>query len=205
VVLAGIRSCIKFPIKLQLALKIVNSKIWGNFSVVTKEGVMNVAKKKMRGVPMLGERINRFMATANLNASELSARSGISTSYLSRILNGEVANPTIDFVTRIAAALGVTETKLVRDANVKGFTPAVAGAPGSGVGLIAMINSSRTGQPETASQQRDQIIKLLVAQILVEGQLTLTPEKRMLAERLISEIACSVCEVVAKELDQQRK
>src|SRR5512145_2104152 len=98
---------------------------------------MSVAKKKMRGVPQLGKRIKRFMAAVNLDASELSARTGISTSYLSRIVNGEVVNPTIDFVKRIATALGVTETQLVRD-------PAVSGAQGSGVGLGAMLSRSRT-------------------------------------------------------------
>ena len=55
------------------------------------------------------------MEAADLDASELSARTGISTSYMSRILNGEIVNPTIDFVKRIAAALGVTETELVRE------------------------------------------------------------------------------------------
>jgi transcriptional regulator with XRE-family HTH domain len=84
---------------------------------------MRVAKKKMRGVPQLGERIKRFMEAANLDASELSARTGISTSYLSRILNGEVANPTIDFVKRIADGLGVTETELVRDEDMQEIGP----------------------------------------------------------------------------------
>jgi transcriptional regulator with XRE-family HTH domain len=50
---------------------------------------------------------------------------------------------------------------------------AVAGAFGAGVGLGAILPRSKTGQQETdkASQQRDQTIKLLVAQIVAEGQL----------------------------------
>jgi transcriptional regulator with XRE-family HTH domain len=72
-------------------------------------------RTKRHGVPNLGERISRLMETANLNASELSARTSISVSYLTRIIRGEVVNPTIDFVSRIASGLGVTETELIRE------------------------------------------------------------------------------------------
>ena len=71
-------------------------------------------RTKKRGVPSLGERIKQLMEALQLEASELSARTGISESYLSRIIRGEVPNPTIDFVIRIAAGLGVTETQLLR-------------------------------------------------------------------------------------------
>lgn len=71
-------------------------------------------RRKQRGVPNLGERITHFMEASNLDASELSARTGISVSYLTRILRGEVVNPTIDFVIRLAAGLGMTETQLLR-------------------------------------------------------------------------------------------
>jgi transcriptional regulator with XRE-family HTH domain len=71
-------------------------------------------RTKKRGVPSLGERIRQLMEALQLEASELSARTGISESYLSRIIRGEVPNPTIDFVIRIAAGLGVTETQLLR-------------------------------------------------------------------------------------------
>jgi transcriptional regulator with XRE-family HTH domain len=71
-------------------------------------------RTKRRGVPSLGERIRQLMEALQLEASELSARTGISESYLSRIIRGEVPNPTIDFVIRIATGLGVTETQLLR-------------------------------------------------------------------------------------------
>jgi transcriptional regulator with XRE-family HTH domain len=74
-----------------------------------------VPRRKQRGIPDLGERIASLMEALSLNASELSARTGISVSYLTRILRGEVVNPTIDFVSRLAAGLGVTETQLLRD------------------------------------------------------------------------------------------
>jgi hypothetical protein len=84
--------------------------------------------------------------------------------------------------------------------------PALAGALGAGVGLGTLLCRSKTGQQqaEIATQQRDQNIGLLVAQIVAEGQLTLTPEQRMLAERLILENARCVCEVLSKEQNQAR-
>lgn len=157
-----------------------------------------MTRTKQRGVPTLGERITRLMEASKLNASELSARTGISVSYLSRIIQGEVVNPTIAFVMRIAAGLGVTESELLRGRP----TNAVAGALGSGVGLGAVIPRSRKGQQQTdtASQQQDQTIGLRVEQTLAEAQLA--PEKRILAERLIAEHARCVCEVLVKEQDQ---
>ena len=68
---------------------------------------------KKPGIPNLGDRINHLMSQSNMNAAELSARSGISSSYLSRILQGGTTNPTIDFVVRIGGGLGVTVSELI--------------------------------------------------------------------------------------------
>jgi transcriptional regulator with XRE-family HTH domain len=165
-------------------------------------------RKKQRGVPTLGERTMSLMEASKLNASELSARTGISVSYLTRIIQGEVVNPTIDFVIRIAAGLGVTESELIRPAEEAGRgrpAIAVAGAFGAGVGLGAILPRSRTGQQQTdtGSQQHSQDIGFLVKQIVAEAQLP--PEKRILAGRLIEEHARAVCHVLAAEQDQQRR
>ena len=69
-------------------------------------------KTKKEGVPDLGKRITDFMGT-ELKLSDLSAKSGISPSYLSRIVNGEVTNPTIDFAMRISRGLGITVSELI--------------------------------------------------------------------------------------------
>jgi transcriptional regulator with XRE-family HTH domain len=53
------------------------------------------------------------MAERNLDISALSARTDISDSYLARILRGDVTNPTVDFVIRIANGLGVTESDVL--------------------------------------------------------------------------------------------
>jgi transcriptional regulator with XRE-family HTH domain len=82
----------------------------------TNEGRrISLSRMKRRGIPTLGERITSLMVASGLNTSELSARTDISVSYLSRIIQGEVVNPTIDFVMRIAAGLGVTESELLRE------------------------------------------------------------------------------------------
>lgn len=157
-----------------------------------------MTRTKQRGVPILGERIKSLMEATELSASELSALTRISVSYLTRILQGEVVNPTIDFVIRIAAGLGVTETELLRGRPAN----AVAGALGAGVGLGAILPRSRTGQAHTeiAPQQQNQNIGSLVERIVADSQLT--PTQRILAERLVLENARSVCEVLAKEQDQ---
>jgi transcriptional regulator with XRE-family HTH domain len=82
-----------------------------------------------------------------------------------------------------------------------------AGAFGSGSGLEDQRPRSTAGQQQTdtGSQQLDQIIALLVKQIVDGAQLTLTPEKRILAEWLILENSLSVCGVLAKEQDQRRR
>jgi transcriptional regulator with XRE-family HTH domain len=53
------------------------------------------------------------MQQQDLTVSDLSARSGISQSYLSRMVAGKVTNPTIDFVLRIAHALDMTVSELL--------------------------------------------------------------------------------------------
>jgi transcriptional regulator with XRE-family HTH domain len=88
-----------------------------------------LVRTKQRGVPTLGERVTSLMEALNLNASELSARTGISVSYLTRIIQGEVVNPTIDFVMRIADGLGVTESELLRPAEEAGRGRPSVGQP----------------------------------------------------------------------------
>jgi transcriptional regulator with XRE-family HTH domain len=101
---------------------------------------------------------------------------------------------------------GFELVEVAEDGPRGGKQPSIVGvgALGAGVSLGTILPRSRIGQQQidTGSQQRDQTIKLLVAQIVAEGQLTLSPEQRMLAERLISENARSVCEVLAKEQDK---
>ncbi len=68
-------------------------------------------RTKKPGFPDLGNRITVLLG--DVPVSELSARTEISTSYLSRILRGQVTNPTVDFVARIAGGLGITVSELI--------------------------------------------------------------------------------------------
>lgn len=70
-------------------------------------------RAKQSGVPELGQRVMAALQAQDLTVSDLSARSGISQSYLSRVAAGKVTNPTIEFVLRIAHALGMTVSELL--------------------------------------------------------------------------------------------
>lgn len=72
-----------------------------------------MVRVKGRGAPNLGKRIEQRMEERGIDSTILSSRSGISISYVNRIIHGDVANPTIDFVIRLAAALGVAVSDLV--------------------------------------------------------------------------------------------
>jgi transcriptional regulator with XRE-family HTH domain len=74
-----------------------------------------MVRTKQEGFPGLGQQITRLMEERGYTPSDLSARSQISLSYLTRILRGEVGNPTIVYLKRIADALGMTVTDLLPD------------------------------------------------------------------------------------------
>jgi transcriptional regulator with XRE-family HTH domain len=70
-------------------------------------------RHKQQGIPDLGALLEQHMRRQGLELSELAARSGISLSYLARIHRGEVTNPTIAFVLRLAGAFGLTVSELL--------------------------------------------------------------------------------------------
>jgi transcriptional regulator with XRE-family HTH domain len=178
-----------------------------------------------------GEALARYRIEAGLNQRELGAAIGLDSTQLNKVERGHRPPLGAKYVKPLVRALRLTQSEakhLVVDLaglspkvldfmdegeNVEaeeeasgGVQPALAGlvSLGSGVGLGTIPSHSRTDkqQTETATQQRDQSIKLLVTQIVDEKQLTLTPEERLLAERLILENARAVCEVLAQEQDQ---
>jgi transcriptional regulator with XRE-family HTH domain len=105
-----------------------------------------LSRMKQRGIPTLGERMTSLMEASGLNASELSARTDISVSYLSRIIQGEVVNPTIDFVMRIAAGLGVTENELLREDEGDKYA---GGKEPGGVQPALRQQTQKTSSPRT--------------------------------------------------------
>jgi transcriptional regulator with XRE-family HTH domain len=178
-----------------------------------------------------GKLLKEARTHARLSQPELAEKVDVDKSYISKMETGVFPPPSREVAVKLVGALGIINkirrlffflaAYVAGDEDMQGLIvvevdeeqaqgggqPAIAGALGSGVGLDAILPHSRSGQQrtDTWSQQRDQTIKLLVAQIVAEGQLTLTPEQRMLAERLIEEHARAVCHVLATEQDQKRR
>ena len=153
-----------------------------------------------------GSLIRELRWKKRLSRGRMAKLLGCNPDSLSKVETNGV-NPSQQMLSKIAEVLEVpperfTEAPVHPRILRKGVQPVVAGAFGAGVGLGAILPRSKTGQQQTGSglQQRDQSIGLLVEQAMAEAQLT--PEQRILAERLILENARSVCEVLAKEQDE---
>ena len=108
-----------------------------------------MVRTKRLAAPHLGERIERLMEEKRLTQPELSARTGISVSYLNRIIRGEVLNPTVDFALRIADALGVTVSELLGQGTRRWHAGALASPPLSQSNLA----------PETIGEKIDEILE----------------------------------------------
>jgi transcriptional regulator with XRE-family HTH domain len=134
-------------------------------------------RTKRRGVPSLGERIRQLMEALQLEASELSARTGISESYLSRIIRGEVPNPTIDFVIRIATGLGVTETQLLSP-ELRRRGSGVLASPILG----ELPDELESGDATTVGKDIDEVIKGLSQDDREKLRQVLVPHARQLAQ-----------------------
>jgi transcriptional regulator with XRE-family HTH domain len=177
-----------------------------------------------------GSLIRERRREKGLSLEQLATLVGCDPDTLSKVeTNG--SNPSDQLLAKIAAALEVPLAEFQqaplhprvwgrrKDAHVELYrrsllhatrgpgAPTGTGALGSGVSFDELLPRSRMGQQQagTSAQQLDQIIALLVNEIVGGTQLTLTPEKRILAERLILENSLSVCEVLANERDQERR
>jgi transcriptional regulator with XRE-family HTH domain len=159
---------------------------------------------------LFGELLKEARKRARLSQQALADKVGVDDSYISKMENGVDKPPSRDVAVKLAGALGIIN-KITRfffflaayvagDEDMQGLIvvevdegqalggvqPAIAGALGAGVGLGVIL-------------PRERNIGFLVKQTVDEFQLT--PEKRMLAERLILENARSICEVLAKDQD----
>jgi transcriptional regulator with XRE-family HTH domain len=71
------------------------------------------------GAQHVGERIRQLRQAKNLSSKQLAARSGLTTSYISRIENGKVS-PTVATLGRVVQAMGETFGSLFGDAQAEG-------------------------------------------------------------------------------------
>ena len=141
-----------------------------------------------------GSLIRELRWKKRLSRGRMAKLLGCNPDSLSKVETNGV-NPSQQMLSKIAEVLEVplerfTEAPVHPRILRKGVQPIVAGAFGAGVGLDETL-------------PRDQHLELLVEQIVDEFQLT--PAKRKLAKRLILENACSVCEVLTKEQNRQRR
>jgi len=64
---------------------------------------------------MIGQRIKNFRLQKKLSLSELAERAGIAKSYLSSIERNIQSNPSVQFLEKVSAVLGVTVNALLHD------------------------------------------------------------------------------------------
>lgn len=73
----------------------------------------DMAKPISRTHQKFGQRVNRFRSERNLTQEELAFRIGVDRSYMGFIERGE-RNPTLDKIKKIAMALKVSLSELVK-------------------------------------------------------------------------------------------
>lgn len=64
---------------------------------------------------MIGQRIKQYRLQRKLSLSELAERAGVAKSYLSSIERNLQSNPSIQFLEKISAVLGVSVNTLLHD------------------------------------------------------------------------------------------
>lgn len=64
---------------------------------------------------MIGQRIKTYRLQRKLSLSELAERAGVAKSYLSSIERNLQSNPSIQFLEKISAVLGVSVNTLLHD------------------------------------------------------------------------------------------
>ncbi|WP_096156688.1 helix-turn-helix domain-containing protein [Bacillus sp. FJAT-45066] len=64
---------------------------------------------------MIGERIKKYRQQRKLSMSELADRAGVAKSYLSSIERNLQSNPSVQFLEKVSAVLGVSVNTLLLD------------------------------------------------------------------------------------------
>lgn len=70
---------------------------------------------------MIGQRIKNFRLQKQLSLSELAERAGVAKSYLSSIERNIQSNPSVQFLEKVSAVLGVTVNALLHDEGEEGI------------------------------------------------------------------------------------
>ncbi|WP_188454151.1 helix-turn-helix domain-containing protein [Virgibacillus oceani] len=67
---------------------------------------------------MIGEKIKQIRQDKKMSMSELAEKAGVAKSYLSSIERNLQTNPSIQFIEKIGAVLGVSVNELIREDNM---------------------------------------------------------------------------------------
>ncbi|MEN3333722.1 MAG: Cro/C1-type DNA-binding domain, partial [Blastocatellia bacterium] len=75
----------------------------------------------------LAEYLDRLMRQKNLDPSELAKRSGLTSSYIGRLRNGKLNNPTVETILKLATGLDVNAHEIfaVASGNPVSKTPPI--------------------------------------------------------------------------------
>ncbi|MBM4319312.1 MAG: helix-turn-helix transcriptional regulator [Deltaproteobacteria bacterium] len=68
----------------------------------------------------LQQRLRELLASRGLSVSALARQAGLSKGYVSQLLSGKASNPSVEAVSRMAEALGVTRAALLGDERSPG-------------------------------------------------------------------------------------
>jgi len=66
---------------------------------------------------VIGPRIKKYRSQKNLSLSELAERAGVAKSYLSSIERNLQSNPSVQFLEKVSAVLGVSVNTLLNEQN----------------------------------------------------------------------------------------
>ncbi|MRX72601.1 helix-turn-helix domain-containing protein [Bacillus lacus] len=64
---------------------------------------------------MIGERIRKYRKEKNLSLSELAERANVAKSYLSSIERNLQSNPSVQFLEKVSAVLGISVKTLINE------------------------------------------------------------------------------------------
>ncbi|WP_099159861.1 helix-turn-helix domain-containing protein [Virgibacillus ndiopensis] len=68
---------------------------------------------------MIGEKIKQIRQDKKMSMSELAEKAGVAKSYLSSIERNLQTNPSIQFIEKIGAVLGVSVNELIREDSMR--------------------------------------------------------------------------------------
>jgi XRE family transcriptional regulator, master regulator for biofilm formation len=71
--------------------------------------------REREGENMIGQRIKQLRLQKQLSLSELAEKAGVAKSYLSSIERNLQSNPSVQFLEKISAVLGISVQSLIRE------------------------------------------------------------------------------------------